>query len=210
MWCLLLLQAALVLPPGAERAAFRGWFTWLAEAQAWREPRDLPPEIKDCAALVRYSYREALRRHDAGWLREQGFESAPPLADVRRPPAGPPFTVAGGRRVHFADARNLLEYNTHLVARDVRAAEPGDLLFYRRLAGLGAWHSMIYLGVSRFEKGPERYVVYHTGPQDGGPGEMRRPKLSELLNHPAAEWRPVEANQNFLGVYRWNMLGEGQ
>jgi uncharacterized protein YfaT (DUF1175 family) len=40
------------------------------------------------------------------------------------------------------------------------------------------------------------------------PGEMRRVRLEELLQHPSPRWRPVEGNRNFLGVYRWNILKE--
>ena len=64
-----------------------------------------------------------------------------------------------------------------------------------------------------FEKnvGPEnanKYVVYHTGPDGKDPGEMRRMRLTDLLNHPSPKWRPVPGNNNFLGVYRWNILRE--
>jgi uncharacterized protein YfaT (DUF1175 family) len=38
---------------------------------------------------------------------------------------------------------------------------------------------------------------------------MRRVTLAELLNHPSPRWRPVTGNSNFLGVYRWNILREG-
>ncbi len=40
-------------------------------------------------------------------------------------------------------------------------------------------------------------------------GEMRRLLLSDLLHHPDARWRPLPDNANFLGVYRWNILREG-
>jgi len=29
------------------------------------------------------------------------------------------------------------------------------------------------------------------------------------LHHPDARWRPLPENTNFLGVYRWNILREG-
>jgi uncharacterized protein YfaT (DUF1175 family) len=49
-------------------------------------------------------------------------------------------------------------------------------------------------------------VVYHTGPIGKAAGEMRRIRLSQLLQHPSPRWRPVPGNSNFLGVYRWNIL----
>jgi uncharacterized protein YfaT (DUF1175 family) len=66
---------------------------------------------------------------------------------------------------------------------------------------------MIYLGPSQFEKRPENWVVYHTGPIGNSPGELRRPSVAELLQHPEPRWRPVPGNSNFLGVRRWNILG---
>ena len=51
-------------------------------------------------------------------------------------------------------------------------------------------------------------VVYHTGPNKQGKGEMRRLLVSDLLHHPDARWRPLPENTNFLGVYRWNILRE--
>src|SRR5579863_5873339 len=53
-----------------DREAFRHWFALVAEFQALRPTRDVPAEINDCAALLRYSYRNALREHDAVWERE--------------------------------------------------------------------------------------------------------------------------------------------
>jgi hypothetical protein len=49
-------------------------------------------------------------------------------------------------------------------------------------------------------------VVYHTGPDRGSLGEIRRVTMAELLDHPDARWRPINSNPNFLGVYRWNIL----
>ena len=44
----------------SDRAAFRAWFVLLADAQFERRA----PEVTDCAALVRFAFREArLTRH---------------------------------------------------------------------------------------------------------------------------------------------------
>ncbi len=108
-----------------------------------------------------------------------------------------------------------MQHNTYLVGRDLRLARPGDLIFYRQLDQDSPYdvpdtphyhspfHSMIVCG----EKGS--WVVYHTGPIHHGKGEMRRLLLSDLLHHPDARWRPLKENANFLGVYRWNILREG-
>jgi len=184
----------------SDRAAFVGWFTFLAESQYLA---DKPAAgIVDCAALVRFAYREALREHDGRWATELQLLSVPSLPGVRkytwpRTPLGARLFRTADGFSEFADARSLARYNTQLISRDLRAAAPGDLLFYRQLDQNQPYHLMIFLG--------DR-VVYHTGPFHGGPGEMRRPAMAELLRHPAPQWRPHLGNPNFLGVYRWNIL----
>jgi hypothetical protein len=118
-----------------------------------------------------------------------------------RPGAFESEDVSGGAFAQFADAKTLVERNAYLVSRDVREAQPGDLLFYRQFGQSSPWHSMIVA-----EAGARARVVYHTGPDHGSPGELRRVLLSELLDHPQPQWRPVAQNPNFLGVYRWNIL----
>jgi len=100
----------------------------------------------------------------------------------------------------------------------VARALPGDLLFFRQDnrrqdnrrqdSGDMPFHSMIYLGESPISKDGARYVVYHTGPDGSAPGEIRRPRLPELLRFPEPQWRPIGPNRNFLGVFRWNILRE--
>jgi uncharacterized protein len=213
-----------------DRESFRRWFTLIAEYQTFRRPAEVPSEINDCAALLRYSYRNALRAHDSAWTRETGI--TPPadpgtIAQYRYPltPLGAAlFRVQSGtadesdvRRgvfAEFADAKTLKSLNTHLISRDLRDAQPGDLLFYRQLETDEPFHSMIYVGQSSWMPEPisdwrGAIVIYHTGPIGKAPGEMRRVTLAELLNHPSPRWRPVAGNSNFLGVYRWNILREG-
>ena len=208
-----------------DRQAFRGWFTSIAEAQA-DQPK-LPAEIDDCAALLRFAYREALHAHDETWLvthpmetpqpsiRQYVYPQTPLGANLFRVRPGPfsPEDLGNGSFAQFADARTLMERNTYLVGRDLRQARPGDLIFYRQLDQNSPYdvpgatphhspfHSMIFCG--------ESGVVYHTGPIHQGKGEMRRLLLSDLLHHPDTRWRPLPENANFLGVYRWNILREG-
>jgi len=213
---------SLGLEDPADRRAFSNWFTFLAEAQYFIPPAERPVEISDCAALVRFSYREALSRHDGAWAGRLKLPALPPMPQVRKYQY--PFTPLGARlfRVapgpfagadaggaafaEFADAETLLRRNCHWVSRDVRRASPGDLLFFRQLEQDQPFHVMVFLGPGQFESGAGEWVVYHTGPLAGGPGEIRRPSLKELLRHPAPRWRPLEGNSNFLGVYRWNIL----
>jgi uncharacterized protein YfaT (DUF1175 family) len=208
----------------ADRRAFRHWFTFLAESQYYREPGRLPREINDCAALIRFAYRQALREHDGAWASELDLDAVPNQASVLkftypRTPLGAglfrvrpgpfiPANLTDGAFAQFADAQTLQQWNTHRVTRDIRLAQPGDLLFYRQLEQSLPFHAMVYLGRSHFEASGANWIVYHTGPLRGGEGEIRRPTVEELLRHPSPRWRPNVGNGNFLGVYRWNMMRE--
>jgi uncharacterized protein len=201
----------------ADQAAFRSWFVLIADEQALRPVAQIPAEITDCASLLRYSYREALKRHDDSWFLSTGIEVDALPGEIRA--WHYPHTLLGAQlfRVHpgsfeaadltngsfaqFADAKTLVESNAFLVSRDVRAAQPGDLLFYRQFGQSSPSHSMIVAAV-----GTQARIVYHTGPDHGRPGELRRVLLAELLDHPQPQWRPIASNPNFLGVYRWNIL----
>jgi uncharacterized protein len=214
----------LTLDSAADREAFRGWFTAIAEYQAVRPAQELPAEIVDCAALLRYSYRGALHLHTADWLLENKLEALAYLPSVRkyaypRTPLGAAlFRVRPAAHdekdprsafAEFADAKTLWRLNTFFVSRDVGMARPGDLLFFRQLEQSSAYHSMIFVGRSQFDRS-SGILVYHTGPNGKQPGEMRRTSVSELLEHPSPRWRPAPGNSNFLGVYRWNILREAE
>lgn len=205
------------LHDAADRSAFRAWFAALADTAASVPRERLPREINDCAALLRWCYRNALHAHDESWQRTVPIEALPPLPSVGQ--YSYPFTPLGADLfrlragvyaigdkkssfAQFADARTLWQHNTFLVGRDVRAARPGDLLFYRQLEQASPFHSMILTG-ERLD-----WAVYHTGPIGDGPGEMRRVALEDLMHHPDMRWRPIAENSNFLGVYRWNILRE--
>jgi uncharacterized protein len=216
----------------ADQAAFRRWFTLIAEYQTIRPRAQVPSEITDCAGLLRYAYREALKRHDENWFQATGIEVAAPPGEIRawsyphtplgtslfrvKPGAFQSGDLAAGAFAQFADAKTLVERNAYLVGRDVQAALPGDLLFYRQFGQSSPWHSMIVI-----RNDGETEVVYDTGSDQGqtgesstyrkGPehenvGELRRVLLSELVHHPQPQWRPVPGNTSFLGVYRWNIL----
>jgi uncharacterized protein YfaT (DUF1175 family) len=210
-----------------DQVAFRRWFTLIAEYQALREPKSIPTEINDCAALLRYAYRNALRSHDSAWIRES--QILPPTALPTIEKYQYPFTPLGsslfrvregafqlgdlkdGTFAEFADAKTLKNFNTYFVSRNIHAALPGDLLFYRQLEQNSPFHSMVFVGRSQWvqDSGPqsaEDVVVYHTGPIGKGRGEMRRMNLAELQRFPSPRWRPFPGNDNFLGVFRWNIL----
>lgn len=221
------------LDSAADRDAFRRWFVTIAEFQALRPAAELPAEINDCAALLRFAYRGALHAHTGEWLQENRLETLAFLPPVRkyswphtplgaalfriRPPSGDRIQDSFAE---FADAKTLQQLNTRFVSRNIKLALPGDLLFYRQLEQNSPWHSMVFVGRSQIvrdqpgnpenpenaENNDDGILVYHTGPIAKTAGEMRRVQLQQLLHHPSARWRPVPENTNFLGVYRWNIL----
>jgi hypothetical protein len=208
----------------ADRLAFRRWFTLLAEAQYYRgKPL---PEIDDCAALLRFAYREAMRAHDAAWahnialpapvsagdIRQYQYPYTPLGADIFRVRNGS-FASADlpdGAFAQFADAETLWRHNTFPVGRNLARAHPGDLLFFRQDGSHMPFHAMIFLGHSQIEPGSEQFVVYDTGPEGKSKGIIKRLAVAELQNYPDARWRPIASNPAFLGVYRWNILRGGE
>ena len=205
----------------SDRLAFRHWFTLLAESQYYRD-NSLPPEIGDCAALLRFAYREALREHDAAWTRTVALAGPASASDIQQyqypytPVAAALFRVRGGTFTasdprdggfaQFADVETLWRHNTFSVGRDLARARPGDLLFFRHDGGKMPFHAMIFLGHSQVRPDSEQFLIYHTGPSGSTPGEIRRLSVAQLLNYPDARWRPIASNPGFLGVYRWNIL----
>jgi uncharacterized protein YfaT (DUF1175 family) len=204
-----------------DQAAFRQWFAFLAESTYFQKDAERPAEVRDCAALIRFAYREALRKHDAAWANQLHLAQLPVYSSVHkydyphtalgaslfrtRPGAFAPADLTNGAFREFADAESLRRYNAHRVSRDLSAARRGDLLFFHQEGHRMPFHTMIYLGESAF--GQEgSWLIYHTGPSDGDVGEIRRVTVSELQKHPEFCWRPLPQNPAFLGVYRWNIL----
>jgi uncharacterized protein YfaT (DUF1175 family) len=208
-----------------DRASFRRWFTSIAEMQFYKMSDAWTKEQRDCAGLVRFAWREALRRHDRLWFKAMGEGYAAVAPDVRaytldRSPLGEKlFRIDYGSYVEneatfseFADARTLKNHNTIFISRDPRRAQPGDLLFFHQpWAQKFPYHVMIYLGEAlHASEGAADWVVYHTGSSSsdsmGAEGEVKKVRLSVLNGHPDRRWRPVEKNRNFLGFYRLKIL----
>lgn len=199
------LGGQLRLADESDRAAFRQWFVLLADA-AFYQP---PAEVTDCAALVRYAMREALRPHTTEWRR---LAALPPVAsppEVRSRPAAregllPIFRVGGdnGAMAEFADARTIVRWNARFVSRDLADSRPGDLIYFRQSAQRQPDHVMIVVGPSALDRSADDFVVYHTGPDGTEPGELRKVRAADLLRHPAPRWRPVASNDAFVGIFR--------
>ena len=207
-----------------DRENFRRWFTAIAEAQFYELSKEWNADQRDCAGLVRFAWREALRSHDRAWFQRMGEALDPVAPDVRaytleRSPVGEKLfrTVGGsfdeanlsdGALAEYADARTLKNYNAVFISRERAEAKAGDLLFFEQaFAQKYPYHVMIYLGRARTDaEGASDWVVYHTGASPVDAGEVRKVRLSVLEHHPDPRWRPVASNRTFLGVYRLKIL----
>lgn len=73
---------AMDLSAETDRTAFRRWFTTIALGQ--RTHLDDRWNDRDCAGLLRYCYREALKRHDNAWLASRRWLITGAIPDVRK------------------------------------------------------------------------------------------------------------------------------
>lgn len=210
-----------------DRQNFRRWFAAIAEMQFYRISDEWKVSQRDCAGLVRFSIREALRKHDRPWFQRMGAEYEAVAPDVRAfsletDPLGEKLfrtdfgafqesDLANGKFSEFADARTLKTFNAVFVSRDRRRAERGDLLFFHQpWVQKFPYHAMIFIGepVQDGEASAD-WVVYHTGASPTDEGTVKKVRLALLDHHPDKRWRPVENNSNFLGFYRLKIL-EGE
>jgi uncharacterized protein YfaT (DUF1175 family) len=221
------------LPDAAElwshedRNNFRRWFTAIAEQQFYKPSDAWNTEQRDCAGLVRFSCREALRHHDRAWFKALDLTDGAfgiPAPDVKA------FSLESGilgeklfrtdfgtfhkedletRFSEYADARSLKNFNTRFISRNRQEARAGDLLFfYQPWVQRSPYHVMIFLGEARFgDTGDKDWVVYHTGSSASDEGTIKKVRLAVLDGHPDKRWRPVQQNPNFLGFYRLKLLG---
>ncbi|MDX2041768.1 MAG: DUF1175 family protein [Acidobacteriota bacterium] len=209
-----------------DRMSFRRWFAAIAEMQFYQLNERWSEDQRDCAGLVRFAWREALRRHDRIWFQAmgQGYEAVAPdvkAISLEKNPLGERLfrTEFGafaegdlaGKFSEFADAKTLKNYNSEFVTRDRRQLaqlQPGDLLFFHQpWVQKFPYHVMIFLGEARHaSEGANDWVIYHTGASADDKGEMKKVRLAVLAEHPNPRWRPVENNQNFLGFYRLEIL----
>src|SRR5262249_3648638 len=64
------------------RQSFRKWLATIAEMQFYSPSDEWSRDQRDCAGLVRFSIREALRKHDRAWFKRMGAEYEPVARDV--------------------------------------------------------------------------------------------------------------------------------
>src|SRR4051794_40286226 len=208
----------------AARDSFRRWFTRIAEMQFYRISDQWNREQRDCSGMVRFAWREALRRHDRLWFQKMGpgYEAIAPdvkTSDEGRTLGDKLFRTAYGRYEasdlqngklsEFADASTLKNFNVTFISRNRHEAQPGDLLFfYQPWVKKFPYHVMIFIGdESLAAEGANDWVVYHTGASPTDEGTVKKVRLSVLDHHPDSRWRPLESNRNFVGFYRLKILG---
>lgn len=208
-----------------DRDNFRRWFTQIAEMQFYKLSEAWNEDQRDCAGLVRFAWREALRSHDRIWYQQMGEGYDPVAPDVKaysleRSPLGAKLfradfgsfqesDLANNKFSEFADARTLKNHNATFISRDRAQAERGDLLFFHQpWVQKYPYHVMIFIGDARNNgEGADDWVVYHTGSSPNDKGEVKKVRLATLKLHPDRRWRPVVNNPNFLGFYRLKILG---
>lgn len=210
-----------------DRESFRRWFAYIAEMQFYKSSGAWNEDQRDCAGLVRFAWREALRVHDRMWFQSisnggEGYEAVAPdvkAYDLKRSPLGEKLfradfgsfrrsDLAGGKFSEFADARTLKNHNATFISRDRRQARRGDLIFFHQpWVQKFPYHVMIFIGDARHDgEGAGDWVVYHTGSSPNDKGEVKKVRLAVLERHPDRRWRPVVNNPNFLGFYRLKIL----
>jgi|JI9StandDraft_1071089.scaffolds.fasta_scaffold00688_9 uncharacterized protein YfaT (DUF1175 family) len=193
-----------------ETERFRNWFVRIAESQFVKPNSYWNPNERDCAGLIRYSYREALKKHDADWFLQSGISLDKNLPDIvsysypnipfleekifkQKKGSALDLTSFGT----FADAETLFRFNTIFISKNIVEAKKGDLLFFENRGEIRfPFHSMIVSDVA----GIEPIVIYHTG--DGN--ILKRVPISYLAS--SKIFRVSPENPHFLGVYRFSIL----
>src|SRR5262249_1460506 len=113
-----------------DRDSFRRWFAYIAEMQFYKLSDAWNEDQRDCAGLVRFAWREALRAHDRLWFQSindggEGYEAIAPdvkAYDLKRSPLGEKLfradfgsfrrsDLADGKFSEFADAPTLKNHN---------------------------------------------------------------------------------------------------
>ncbi|KAF2956207.1 DUF1175 family protein [Marinitoga sp. 38H-ov] len=195
-----------------ESIIFRNWFTNIVINIAVE--KNLPYNYSDCAGLIKFAYKETLKKHDASWLASNNYKG-PIFKDLRYNYPDVPFVGVKIFRKNdgifdkknidedfseYVTARYLIEFNLEYISKDIDKAKSGDILaFFHPEDPEFPYHLMIYI-----EYRNEKFLIYHTGPIDGG-GYIKVVKLSEFYKFDPS-WLPVKNNKYFLGVFKFKLL----
>lgn len=196
---------------------FRNWFIWIGISTFKNDSPLWNKDEMDCAGLVRYCAREALRIHDSYWFMKSKY-TGPIFEDVEK--YNYPNIPVLGRKIFrvrkgsfndssefstFAVARILYENSMRFVTKNIGSAKSGDIMvFFHPEDFEFPYHLMIYVGDLGITE-DEGWVLYHTGPIGEGSGELRFVRYSELEKLDPS-WMPDSKNKYFLGFYRFKFL----
>lgn len=205
-----------------DKTRFREWFASIADAQYYQVSDLWLPDQQDCAGLIRFAYREALKRHNREWLLHFKFLTEPGIGEIDRfnypdvpllgaalfrtkPGAFKPEDLSDSTFKSFCEAKYLPAYNCTALGYDERTVRKGDLLFFFHYDDPQMpYHGIIFTGES--PEGEDDWLVYHTGPVAGTKGIVKKVRLRDLKQHPEEKWRPLRSNKYFLGYYRWKIV----
>lgn len=196
------------LPPDDEDA-MRKAVSLVAFSQSKKLSPAWEPAQQDCAGLVRFAYREALKERTADQLKRIALGSKlhlPPVSFAARRifPFYPKiWSTADGLEPKrsfsfFADGETLVGYNFVHKSDSPEDARPGDLLVYHKGLDAREPYHLMMVGEGRREP----VAVYHNGARGADAG-VRVVPLGDLYKSPDSTWIPVRANPQFLGVYQW-------
>ena len=184
-----------------QSAVFRHWFMAIVKDQVDRQVSPRWTQ-RDCAGLVRFGVREALKSHDSAWLKSMGWrwnQSRAPdvVASETQKQLWSKWTLPNGSRQDFAPAIAIVQGNARWLGRDRTQALPGDLLFFDQGDDQ---HLMIWTG---------QRILYHNGsdptPHDNG---LRALTWQQLESWPDTRWRPDPHNSNYAGLFRLAFLSD--
>jgi len=199
-----------------DRSSFRRWFTAIAQSQFYHLHPQWPKIRRDCAGLICFAYKEALKSHSKQWFKGYKYlpESAIPDVKAYRYPKLPLVQTnlfhsrLKGKFEPVATASVLMRYNCRYLGKELdQTVEPGDLLFFKyNKTGVleDLFHALIL--AHKETNRADGTVVYHTGPNEKDAGEMRRLRISHLNKHPDDTWHVKPSNAKFMGFYRFHIL----
>lgn len=187
-----------------DKDIFINLFTSIGRSQFYKISPNWESVHHDCAGLITFSYKEALKKHDLNWYKQ--FSIIDDGRSIERfnypniPYLGERCFNSNKGFIKTANASSLLNYNMVFISKNLDELEKGDVLFYYDEEFDMPYHSMIYLK-------DQGSVVYHTGPIDEtNNGEVRLMLIDDLLSHPDTKWHPKLKNKYFLGGFRWRIL----
>jgi uncharacterized protein YfaT (DUF1175 family) len=207
-----------------DKTRFREWFASIADAQYYQVSDLWQTDQQDCAGLIRFAFREALKHHDREWLLHFRFLTEPGIGEIgrfnypdvpllganlfrTRPGAFQPGDLSDSTFKSFCEAKYLPAYNCTALGYDERAVRKGDLLFFFHYDDPQMpYHGIVFTGES--PEGEDDWLVYHTGPVAGTKGIVKKVRLRDLKQHPEEKWRPLRSNKYFLGYYRWKIIAD--